>query len=49
MMSSNFLEFLSLGSMFRAVLVQFKDLLIYLYLKLSKQKKNADSSVFSFC
>lgn len=38
MMSSDFLEFLSLGSVFRAVLVQFKDLLIYLYFKLSNKK-----------
>ena len=38
MMPSNFLEYLSLGSMFRAVLVQFKYLLIYLYLKLSNTK-----------
>lgn len=38
MMSSDFLEFLSLGSVFRAVLVQFKDLLIYLCFKLSNKK-----------
>ncbi len=38
MMSSDFLEFLSLGSVSKAVLVQFKDLLLYLYSKLSNKK-----------